>query len=64
MAGIWMLSAAFANWLFAPLHAYERVLLVLAAVLLVAPHLVATLIGVALVVPVFLRQILAKQRTA
>lgn len=60
MAGIWMLSAAFANWLFAPLRGYERLLLVLAAALLVAPNLVATLIGLALVAPVLARQLLAR----
>ncbi|MCT7377049.1 TRAP transporter permease [Chelativorans salis] len=57
MAGIWMLSAAFANWLFAPLRAYERALLIVAAILLVAPDLYATLVGVVLVAPVFLRQV-------
>ncbi|WP_163263965.1 TRAP transporter permease [Chelativorans alearense] len=56
MAGIWMLSAAFANWLFAPLRTYERALLVVAAILLVAPDLYATLVGVVLVAPVALRQ--------
>ncbi|MDT0683221.1 TRAP transporter permease [Roseicyclus sp. F158] len=56
MAGIWMLSAAFSNWLFAPLRAYERVLLALSAILLVAPDLYATLIGVLLVLPVLIRQ--------
>jgi UPF0716 family protein affecting phage T7 exclusion len=40
------------------------VLLVVAAMLLVAPNLVATLIGIALVLPVFARQMLAAPRTA
>ncbi|WP_265517938.1 TRAP transporter permease [Nitratireductor luteus] len=57
MAGIWMLSAAFANWLFAPLRAYERVLMVIAAILLVAPDLYATLVGIVLVAPALLRQL-------
>ncbi len=57
MAGIWMLSAAFANWLFAPLRGYERVLLSISAILLVAPDLYATLVGAALILPAFLRQL-------
>ncbi len=57
MAGIWMLSAAFANWLFGPLRGYERALLAVAAILLVAPDPVATAIGAALVLPAFLRQL-------
>jgi TRAP transporter 4TM/12TM fusion protein len=60
MAGIWMLSASFAGWLFAPLWIVERILLALAAILLVAPNLWATVVGVALVVPTTLRQLLAR----
>jgi TRAP-type uncharacterized transport system fused permease subunit len=56
MTGIWMLSAAFSGWLFAPLRGYERVLLGLAAILLVAPNLTATLVGATLVLPAALRQ--------
>ena len=57
MAGIWMLSSAFADWLIGPMRAYERALLAVAAILLVAPSLYATLVGLALVAPVFLRQL-------
>ena len=57
MAGIWALSAVFAGWLFAPLRAYERVLLGLAALLLVAPSVWPTVVGVVLVLPVFVRQV-------
>jgi TRAP transporter 4TM/12TM fusion protein len=64
MAGIWMLSAAFSGWLFAPLRGYERILLGLAAILLVAPDLGATLVGLVLVVPPVLRQVPAVLRTA
>lgn len=62
MAGIWMLSAAFAGWLFAALRVFEHVLLGIAALLLVAPDLVATLIGLVLVAPVVLRQGLERRR--
>jgi TRAP-type uncharacterized transport system fused permease subunit len=57
LGGIWMLSSAFANWLIGPMRGYERALLAVAAILLVAPNLYATLVGLALVAPVFLRQI-------
>jgi TRAP-type uncharacterized transport system fused permease subunit len=57
MAGIWVLSAAFTGWLFARLRAYERVLLGLSAILLVAPDFYATIIGIALAAPVFARQL-------
>ena len=56
MAGIWMLSAAFAGWLFAPLRWFERALLGIAAILLVAPDLYATLVGLVLISPVLIRQ--------
>ena len=57
MAGIWMLSAAFADWLIGPMRAYERALLAVAAILLVAPNIYATLVGLAIISPVFLRQL-------
>jgi TRAP transporter 4TM/12TM fusion protein len=56
MTGIWMLSAAFAGWLFAPLWIYERALLALSALLLVAPAVGPTLVGLCLIAPVVLRQ--------
>lgn len=64
MAGIWMLSAAVSNWLFAPLYAIERALLAVAAILLVAPDLYATLVGVVLMTPVLIRQALQIFRPA
>ena len=57
MLGIWALSAAFSDWLFGPLFAAERALLAVAAVLLVVPNLGATLIGLALIAPIALRQL-------
>ncbi|GGL71499.1 TRAP transporter permease [Wenxinia marina] len=57
MMGIWMLSSVFAGWLFAPLKAWERVLLAISALLLVAPNLTATLIGIVLILPSVLRQL-------
>ena len=64
MLGIWALSSAFANWLLAPLRAYERVLLAVAAILLVAPDLIATLIGLLMIAPPLLRQTLFRSKLA
>ncbi len=64
MLGIWALSSAFVNWLFAPLRAYERVLLAIAAILLVAADLVATLIGLLMIAPPLLRQTLFRPKVA
>ncbi|MCB1351120.1 MAG: TRAP transporter permease [Rhodobacteraceae bacterium] len=60
--GVWALSSAIANWLLAPLWLFERLLLGAAAFLLIAPDLTATLIGLALIAPPFLRQLLARRR--
>lgn len=60
--GIWVLSAAVSNWLFAPLHWVERIVLALAAILLVAPDLTATLIGIALILPTAIRQLVINSR--
>lgn len=62
MAGIYALSAAFSGWLIAPVLAYERALLAVAAVLLVAPDLAATAVGCLLIAPVLLRQVAAGRR--
>lgn len=56
LIGIWMLSAAISGWLFAPLWRIERVLLAFAAILLVAPAPLVTVVGLALVAPVLMRQ--------
>ena len=61
MLGIWMLSAAFSSWLFAPLRVYERLLLALSAILFVAPDLYATLAGAIIAAPVFVRQLSARK---
>ena len=64
MLGIWALSAAFSDWLFGPLYAIERVLLAVAAILLVAPDWTATLVGLTLIAPVVVRQSLGWGRAA
>jgi TRAP-type uncharacterized transport system fused permease subunit len=55
MLGIWMLSAAVSGWLFAPLWKIERAALALAAILLVAPNLTVTIIGLVIIAPVMWR---------
>ncbi|WP_128255646.1 TRAP transporter permease [Falsirhodobacter deserti] len=62
MLGIFALSAAISNWMLAPLYGIERALLVVAALLLIAPALVPTLIGCVLLVIPFLRQVIARRR--
>jgi TRAP transporter 4TM/12TM fusion protein len=62
LAGIWMMSAAISGWLFAPLWRLERLLLALAAILLVAPDWTVTLLGLAIAAPAVIRQGLAVRR--
>jgi len=57
--GIVSLSAAITNWLLGPLLRIERALLPVAALLMIAPELVSTLIGAAILGLVLLRQALA-----
>ncbi|TFF22916.1 TRAP transporter permease [Jiella endophytica] len=64
IVGITALSAAFAGWLAGPLYAAERWLLAAAAMLLVAPELVSTLIGLAIVALVIARQTLMPKEAA
>ncbi len=62
--GITVLSAALSNYMFTRMRAWERILCVVAAILMIAPGLVSTLVGIGLVVPVVLRQIAASRRGA
>ncbi|MBP2312794.1 TRAP transporter permease [Azospirillum soli] len=57
--GITCLGAALTGWLLTRTQGWERLLLGLAAVLLVAPELYSSLIGLALIVPVLVRQVAA-----
>lgn len=60
--GIVALSAAITNWLLGPLLLIERLLLPIAALLLIAPEIVSTLIGAAILGAVGLRQYMAGMR--
>jgi TRAP transporter 4TM/12TM fusion protein len=57
--GIVALSAALSRWFLREMLAWERALAVAAALLLIAPGLRSTLIGLAVLAPVALRQIIA-----
>ncbi|MCY1667102.1 TRAP transporter permease [Rhizobium sp. SL86] len=59
--GIIALAAAVSNWLFAPLFWFERIALVFSAILLVAPDLTATVIGLLLAAPIVVRQLLGRK---
>jgi TRAP transporter 4TM/12TM fusion protein len=56
--GITALSAAFSGYLLGTLWRAERAMLAVAAILLVAPELTTTLVGIALFAPVALRPVL------
>lgn len=57
--GIVALSGAITNWLLGPLWTIERIVLPIAALMLIAPEFVSTLIGAAILGAVLLRQYMA-----
>ncbi|WP_081969479.1 TRAP transporter permease [Paracoccus sanguinis] len=62
--GIFALSAAITGWLFASLNMLERLALGFAAILLVAPDWGATAVGLLIVVPIAVLQLMAGRRGA
>jgi len=60
--GITVLSAALSNYMFTRMRVWERLVCVLASILIIAPEIVSTLIGVGILVPVLLSQIAAWRR--
>ena len=62
--GITFLSAALSDYFLVPMRRWERVVCAAAAFLMVAPELISTLIGIAMVVPVLLRHLAAMRRGA
>jgi len=62
--GITFLSAALSDYFLVPMRPWERVVSAGAAFLMVAPELISTLIGIAMVVPVLLRHLAAMRRGA
>ncbi len=61
-AGIVLLSAAFGGYALAPLAAWERIILGIAALPTIAPGLPSTLAGLAVASPILIRQIVAAGR--
>ncbi|MCW5745960.1 MAG: TRAP transporter permease [Alphaproteobacteria bacterium] len=59
LIGITLLGAAFSQYLLAPLQGWECWLLGLAALPIIAPGITSTLVGLALALPVLIRQVLA-----
>ncbi|MDQ7776679.1 MAG: TRAP transporter large permease subunit [Paracoccus aminovorans] len=59
--GIVALSAAITNWLLGPLLLVERMLLPIAALMMIAPEMISTAIGAAILGLVVLRQYFAKR---
>ncbi|MBA3516554.1 MAG: TRAP transporter permease [Rhizobiales bacterium] len=55
IVGITVLSAAFSGYLLGPLYWFERLVLGVAAILLVAPELTTTIIGLVLTAPILVR---------
>ena len=60
--GITMLAAAFSRYMFVPMYKWEIATCAIAAALMIAPGAVSTLIGIAMVVPVLLRQVTTRFR--
>jgi TRAP transporter 4TM/12TM fusion protein len=62
--GITFLSAALSQFLLVQMRMWERLVCAAAAILMVAPGITSTLIGLGMVVPVMVRQIVALKRPA
>ena len=61
-AGIVLLSAAFGGYALAPLAAWERIVLGIAALPTIAPGIQSTLVGLAIASPILIRQIVVSRR--
>lgn len=61
IVGIVCLGATLTGWLLTNMRGWERLLLGIAAILLVTPELYSSLLGLALIVPVLLRQMSARR---
>ena len=62
--GITVLAAALSNYMFTKMKMWERLVCVFAAVLMIAPGIVSTSIGIAIVMPIVLRHFAASRRKA
>lgn len=64
LAGITFLAAALSNFFLTPMRMWERLVCAFAAILMITPGIVSTAIGIAIVVPVVLRQVQAVRHSA
>jgi TRAP-type uncharacterized transport system fused permease subunit len=64
LAGITLLAAALSKFLFVEMRRWEQAVCGLGAVLMVAPGLMSTVIGLAIASPVLVRQLLAQRAHA
>jgi hypothetical protein len=55
--GITFLAAALSKYLLVRMHAWERIVCTVAALLMVAPELTSTIVGIVMVIPVLVRQV-------
>jgi TRAP-type uncharacterized transport system fused permease subunit len=62
--GITVLAAALSNYMFTKMRMWERLVCVFAALLMIAPGIMSTAIGIAIVVPVALRHFAAARKPA
>ncbi len=62
LLGITFLAAALSNYFITRMQMWERLVCAAAAILMIVPGIVSTAIGIAIVVPVVLRQIAAAKR--
>jgi TRAP transporter 4TM/12TM fusion protein len=60
--GITFLSAALSNYFLTPMRLWERLVCALAAMLMIIPGITSTALGVAIVIPVLVRQLAAHRR--
>ena len=60
--GITFLSAALSNYFLTRMRMWERLVCAAAAILMIVPGLLSTAVGIAIVVPVVLRQVSAMRR--
>jgi TRAP transporter 4TM/12TM fusion protein len=59
LLGIAVLAAALSSFMLTRMQAWERIVCVVAAILMIAPGIVSTGLGIAIVIPVVLRQLAA-----
>jgi TRAP-type uncharacterized transport system fused permease subunit len=62
--GITVLAAALSNYMFTKMRMWERLVCVFAALLMIAPGLLSTSIGIAIVIPIVVRHYMASRRKA